>query len=161
MTPRMGLGRFVYDVEVLNRYRNALNQESFLGGDSRLRGYPSSFLVGSDFVVSNLEFRTRPVELLHAVEVGADLFYDVGDAAFGFSKLHPKQGVGAGLRVLFPQLDCEVFRVDFGFPVGYGATLPGVAPFTFFIAFQQAFTLPALTAAALPSGAPSDTAIAY
>ena len=48
-----------------------------------------------DVVVSNLEFRTTPVELLHAVEVGADLFYDVGDAAFGFSNLHPKQGVGA------------------------------------------------------------------
>jgi len=66
------------------------------------------------------------------------------------------QGVGAGLRALFPQLDRDVFRLDFGFPVGNGANLPGVIPWTFFIAFQQAFTVPTLTAAALPSGAPSD-----
>ncbi|MGO8994935.1 MAG: hypothetical protein ACLQVI_16590 [Polyangiaceae bacterium] len=156
VTPRMGIGRFVYDFEVLSRYRNSLNLETFLGGDSRLRGYPSSYFVGSDYIVSNLEFRTRPVEILHALEVGADLFYDVGDAAFGFNNLHMYQGVGAGLRALFPQLDRDVFRLDFGFPVGNGANLPGVIPWTFFIAFQQAFTVPTLTAAALPSGAPSD-----
>jgi hypothetical protein len=156
VTPRTPIGRFVYDFEALNRYRNSLNQETFLGGDTRLRGYPSNAFVGSDVLVSNLEFRSRPVELLNTVEVGLDLFYDVGDAAFGFNNLHPYQGVGAGFRALFPQLDREVFRVDFGFPVGAGRELPGVAPWTFFIAFQQAFTLPTLTAAALPSGAPSD-----
>jgi hypothetical protein len=107
-------------------------------------------------VVSNLEFRTQPVLLLHTLELGGDLFYDVGAAAFGFTNLHPKQSVGFGLRALFPQLDREVFRVDVGFPVGYGATLAGVAPWSFFIAFQQAFTVPTLTAAALPSGAPSN-----
>jgi hypothetical protein len=156
VTPRFGIGRIVYDFEALNRYRDALNVESFLGGDSRLRGYPSSFLVGTDVVVSNLEFRSRPVEVLHTLELGGDIFYDVGDAAFGFSNLHPKQGVGFGVRALFPQLDREVFRVDVGFPIGYGATLPGVAPWTFFVAFQQAFALPTLTAAALPSGAASN-----
>jgi hypothetical protein len=161
VTPRFGIGRLIYDVEVLDVYRNNLNLETFLGGDTRLRGYPSNYFVGSSVLVSNLEFRSRPLELLHTVEVGASLFYDVGDAAFGFDNLHPKQGVGVGFRALFPQLDREVFRVDFGFPVGYGATLPQVTPWTFFIAFQQAFALPSLTAAALPSGVPSDTAIAY
>lgn len=161
VTPRLGIGRLVYDVEVLNRYRNFLNQESFLGGDTRLRGYPSSYLVGSDVFESNLEFRSRPVELFHTVEVGATVFYDVGDAAFGFDNLRPKQSVGAGFRALFPQLDREVFRVDFGFPVGAGRELPGVAPWSFFIAFQQAFTLPTLTAAALPSGAAADGNVLY
>jgi hypothetical protein len=156
VTPRLGFGRLVYDVEVLNRYRNFLNQETFLGGDSRLRGYPSNFLVGSDLFMSNLELRSRPLELLHTVEVGAAVFYDVGDAAFGFDKLQLKQGVGVGFRALFPQLDREVFRVDFGFPVGDGRNLPGVAPWTFFIAFQQAFTMPTLTSALLPSGVPSN-----
>jgi len=156
VTPRTPVGRLVYDFEALNRYQNSLNQETFLGGDTRLRGYPSNFFVGSDVIVSNLEFRSRPVELLHTVEIGADLFYDVGDAAFGWNNLHMYQGVGGGFRALFPQLDREVFRVDFGFPVGAGRELPGVAPYTFFIAFQQAFAIPTLTAAALPSGAPSD-----
>jgi hypothetical protein len=161
VTPRLGFGRIVYDVEVLNRYRNYLNAETLLGGSSRLRGYPSNFLVGSDLFVSNLEIRSRPLEILHTVEVGAAVFYDVGDAAFGINNLHLKQGVGVGLRALFPQLDREVFRVDFGFPVGDGRSLPGVAPWTFFIAFQQAFALPTLTSAALPSGAPADGAVPY
>ncbi len=42
-----------------------------------------------------------------------------------------------------------------------GRDLPGVAPWTFFVAFQQAFALPTLTAGALPSGAPADGAVAY
>jgi len=95
------------------------------------------------------------------VELGATAFYDVGDAAFGFSNLKPKQSVGVGFRALFPQLDREVFRVDFGFPIGSGRELPGVAPWSFFLAFQQAFTLPALPYAALPSGAPSDGNVPY
>jgi hypothetical protein len=161
VTPHLGFGRIVYDVEVLNRYRNFLNSETLLGGSSRLRGYPSNFLVGSDLFVSNLELRSRPLEILHTVEVGGAIFYDVGDAAFGMNNLHLKQGVGFGLRALFPQLDREVFRVDVGFPVGDGRSLPGVAPWTFFIAFQQAFALPTLTAAALPSGAPADGAVPY
>ncbi len=161
VTPRLGIGRLVYDVEVLNRYRNFLNQETFLGGDTRLRGYPSNFFVGSDMFESNLELRSRPVELLHTVELGASVFYDVGDAAFGFNKLHLYQGVGAGFRALFPQLDREVFRVDFGFPVGSGREIPGVAPWSFFIAFQQAFRMPALTSVALPSGAPADGNVPY
>jgi hypothetical protein len=161
VSPRLGFGRLIYDFGIINRYRNYLNQETFLGGDGRLRGYPSNFLVGSDFVISNLELRSRPIELLHTVELGAALFYDVGDAAFGLDKIHLKQGVGAGIRALFPQLDREVFRVDFGFPVGDGRNLAGVSPWTFFIAFQQAFALPTLTGVALPSGAPADGAVAY
>jgi hypothetical protein len=154
VTPRLGFGRLVYDGQALYRYRNYLNQSTYLGGDTRLRGYPSNFFVGDNEIVSNLEFRTRPIELVHTMELGAALFYDVGDAAFGWQNLRMNQSVGLGLRALFPQLDREVFRVDFGFPVGQGANLPGVAPWSFFVAFQQAFTFPALNGAALPSGAP-------
>ena len=118
VTPRLGFGRIVYDVEVLNRYRNYLNQSTYLGGDTRLRGYPSNFFVGSDYFVSSLELRSRPVELLHTVELGGALFYDVGDAAFGWQNLHMNQSLGLGLRALFPQLDRLVFRVDVGFPLG-------------------------------------------
>ena len=145
----------MYDAQILSRYRNYLNAENFLGGNTRLRGYPTNFFVGKDVIVSNLELRTRPVELLHTVELGADLFYDVGDAANGLSNLHMVQSLGAGMRALFPQLDRLIFRVDFGFPVGEGAREPGVAPWSFFFAFQQAFTLPTLTSSALPSGAPA------
>ncbi|MEO6574971.1 MAG: hypothetical protein ABIP89_14090, partial [Polyangiaceae bacterium] len=46
VTPRLGFGRIVYDAYVVNRYRNYLNQTDFLGGNGRLRGYPSNFFVG-------------------------------------------------------------------------------------------------------------------
>jgi hypothetical protein len=90
------------------------------------------------------------------MELGAAAFYDVGDAFDGWSNLRPAQSVGLGLRTLFPQLDRLVFRADFGFPMGESSHLPGVAPFSFFIAFGQAFGLPTAADVALPSSAPSD-----
>jgi hypothetical protein len=154
VSPSFGLGRIVYDTHMLSRYRNYLNAQSFLGGDGQVRGYPSNFFVGTDVVTSNLEFRTMPVDVFHAFELGGALFYDVGDAFNGWSNLRPAQSTGFGLRTLFPQLDRLVFRADVGFPLGESARLPGVSPWSFFIAFGQAFSLPTLTAAALPSGAP-------
>jgi hypothetical protein len=54
-----------------------------------------------------------------------------------------KHSVGAGARVLFPQLDRSVFRLDFGFPVGLRPA--GVPPMSFYFAFEQAFGVPTLT----------------
>jgi len=156
VTPRIGIGRLVYGAFASYRYRNYSNVLNFLGGDTNLRGYPSSYFVGKDQVNSNLEYRSRPIEIGHAMELGAAAFYDVGDAFDGWSNLRPAQSVGLGLRTLFPQLDRLVFRADFGFPMGESSHLPGVAPFSFFIAFGQAFGLPTAADVALPSSAPSD-----
>ena len=154
VSPSFRIGRMVYDVHALSRYRNYMNAQFFLGGDTQLRGYPSNFFVGKDTVTSNLEFRSTPIEIAHAAEFGGALFYDVGDAFNGWSNLRPAQSAGFGLRTLFPQLDRLVFRADVGFPLGESARLPRVAPWSFFIAFGQAFGIPQLTSAALPSGAP-------
>lgn len=138
MTPHLGFGRLLVDGSLLNRYRNHLNRSTFLGGDSRLRGWPSSFFVGKDLVVYNIEFRTKPVQIL-SCQLGGALFYDVGDAPSGLSHLDPKQSVGLGFRALFPQLDRVVFRGDLGFPLQRGGLPPGVQPVSFFLAFLQAF----------------------
>jgi hypothetical protein len=156
VTPRIGIGRLVYGAFASYRYRNYSNVLNLLGGDTNLRGYPSNYFVGKDQVNSNLEYRSRPIELGHAMELGAAAFYDVGDAFDGWSNLRPAQSVGLGLRTLFPQLDRLVFRADFGFPMGESSHLPGVAPFSFFIAFGQAFGLPTAADVALPSSAPSN-----
>ncbi|MDB4997556.1 MAG: hypothetical protein JWM74_4988 [Myxococcaceae bacterium] len=137
VTPRLGLGRLVFDAAALNRYRNYLNRQSFLGGDTRLRGYPSNFFSGKDLIAMNLEFRTRPLEIF-ACQLGGAVFYDVGDAFSGFDNLHPQQSVGGGLRVLFPQIDRVVFRGDIGFPT-VRPLPPGVGTMSFFVAFEQAF----------------------
>jgi hypothetical protein len=150
VTPRLGFGRLVFDAGVLNRYRNHLNRQSYLGGDGRLRGYPSSFFVGKDVVVYNLEFRARPLEVL-SCQLGAAAFVDVGHVANGWDRLHPRQSAGLGFRVLFPQLDRVVFRGDIGFPLQRPLDA-GVPPFTVSIAFEQAFAVPSVGGRTVTTG---------
>jgi hypothetical protein len=63
-------------VTVLDRYRNYLTRTSMLGGEGRLRGYPTNYFVGKDLLAVNLEYRTLPVELFSS-QFGGALFYDV------------------------------------------------------------------------------------
>ncbi|MEZ4224215.1 MAG: BamA/TamA family outer membrane protein [Polyangiaceae bacterium] len=147
VTPRIGLGRLVYDGLVLNRYENYLNERFTLGGGSRLRGYPLQAYLGKDVVASNLEFRTTPVEILRT-QLGGALFYDVGDAYDGGDDLHLKQSVGLGLRALIPQANRIVFRADYAVPVVAGRA---VGPGSFFMTFGQAFGMPTIAPPSLGS----------
>ena len=144
VTPRLGFGRLVFDAHQLYRPRNSLNRLSFLGGEGRLRGYPTHYAFGKNVVAYSLEFRTRPLELL-STELGAAFFYDTGDAYDDFSQIDLKHSVGFGLRALFPQLDQLVFRVDVGFPIACHGLPPGVSPVQVVLTFDQAFSMPVLT----------------
>lgn len=135
VSPRLKIGRLVYDGYLLHRYKNYLNPITSLGGTTRLRGYRQSAFVGSDVLISNLEYRSRPIEL-YSIQLGGVLFWDVGDAFFGFDRLKLNHGVGVGLRVLAPQIDRVVFRVDLGVPVNPNA--PG-ADLNVVAQFNQAF----------------------
>lgn len=138
-TPSLGFGRLIFDGTVVKRYRNYLNRQSSLGGDGRLRGYPTSFFVGKDVIAGNVEYRTPTLQVF-TVLMGAAAFYDAGHAFTGFDSLRMQHSAGAGLRILFPQLDRVVFRADGAFPIT--RPLPvGVSPFGFFLAFDQAFEL--------------------
>ncbi len=154
VTPRFGVGRLVMNSSFYNRYRNYLNARTFTGGDDRLRGYPSNFFFGKDTVFFNLEFRSRPIEILKA-QVGGVLFYDAGDASPRFHctnegslscrGFNPKQSVGVGVRALFPQVNRAVLRFDLAFPMDRGpfpetGINTVVDPFGFYFAFEQAFT---------------------
>jgi hypothetical protein len=145
VSPTIGnLGRIVLDAGLNYRWRNYLNIIDYLGGDDRLRGYPTSFFFGKDSVALNVEMRSRPVEIL-SCQAAAVVFYDTGDAFNGFANLEPFESVGLGLRFLFPQLDREVFRMDLGFPLkrpidpSTGAPVP---PVGFLFSFGQAFGAP-------------------
>ena len=145
LTPRLGFGRFVYDGLLINHYENYLNDQLTVGGDGRLRGYAPQAFIGKDVVASNLEYRTRPIQLW-SVQAGAAAFYDVADAFDGFRDLHLRHGVGLGLRTVFPQAERIVFRADYGVPVtSKGLTFPG----SLFIAFGQAFAMPGLPSPSL------------
>jgi hypothetical protein len=134
VSPRFFLGRFVVDAFVLDRARNYLNVRTPLGGESRLRGFPSATLLGQNVVAYNAELRTRPIEIL-ACQLGGAFFYDVADA-FDTWPARPKSSAGAGIRALFPQLDRKVFRIDVGFPL---VRTGGEGPVGFYVAFEQAF----------------------
>ncbi|MEZ4307848.1 MAG: BamA/TamA family outer membrane protein [Polyangiaceae bacterium] len=151
VSPRTGLGRLFFDARVLHRYANYLNDFDTLGGNTRLRGYPTGSFAGKDLLAFNLEFRTRAVELLKA-QIGGALFYDAGDAFNGFETLRMKQSTGVGLRIFLPQINRIVIRGDWGFPLtpGYrygdtsavtGRTIDGF-PGELTITFGQAFPMP-------------------
>jgi hypothetical protein len=152
-TPRFGpraiASRLVFAATALNRFENYLNVQSFLGGDTLLRGYPSRYLAGKDLVATNLEYRSRSLDLV-AIQLGVVGFYDVGDAFTGFDQLRPKQSVGGGLRIVFPQIDRTVLRIDLGVPVTPGSRPEGVPPLSLFVAFHQALALPAIGDAHAP-----------
>lgn len=143
-TPRTPLGRLVLNASFLSRYRNYLRNRSFLGGDDRLRGYPSNFFFGKDWIAYNVEYRSRPVELL-GIQLGGVVFFDAGDAAQGFDLLRAKQSVGVGARILFPQLNRLVTRLDLAFPLKRGpfpetGIATPVDPVGFFFSLGQAFS---------------------
>ena len=78
-----------------------------------------------------------------SAQTGLAAFYDVGGASHDFEGLFLRQSAGVGVRILFPQADRTVLRVDWAFPFtpapGY-STFPG----TYYITFDQAFPMPAL-----------------
>ncbi len=144
VTPRIfGWGRIVMNASFNNRYKNYLNARTFIGGEDRLRGYPTAFFFGKDTVFYNIEYRSRSFEILKA-QIGGVAFFDAADAANGFDMLNAKQSVGVGVRALFPQVNRNVFRVDVAFPLKRGpfpetgSPLP-VDPFGFYFSFDQAF----------------------
>ncbi len=142
-TPRTPVGRLHFDARVLDRYTNYLNAKSSLGGDTRPRGYPSGAFIGKDVVAATLEYRSRAAQILSCQLAGA-VFFDTGDAFDGFDKMRLKQSAGFGLRVLFPQLDRVVLRVDWGFPLTRGVVPAGGFPGDIVFTFRQAFAVPAL-----------------
>jgi hypothetical protein len=144
-SPRTPVGRLHFDARILDRYTNYLNGKSTLGGDSRPRGYPSGAFIGKDVVAATLELRSRAAQILSCQLAGA-LFFDSGDAFDDFEKMRLKQSAGFGLRVLFPQLDRVVMRVDWGFPLTPGVVPAGGFPGDIVFTFRQAFPVPVLPA---------------
>jgi hypothetical protein len=137
-SPRLLLGRFVYDVRLTDSYRNFQNGAQVLGGTGRLRGYQASAVAGRHVFVSNVEFRSRPVQLWSAQFAGV-LFHDMGDAFDRVGDLNLLHGMGVGLRFLLPELDRDVFRVDLGFPVPASSPLGETSVIA---TFGQAFGMP-------------------
>jgi hypothetical protein len=137
-TPRFGHGRFVFLASMLDRYQNYLNVRTSLGGDGRLRGYPANLFLGQHYVAANLEYRSDPVEL-SAIQLGFTLFADVGDAFDDWKAMQLKQSAGFGFRLVFPQLQRSVMRLDLGFPLTQGVLPASQSHVDLVVTFGQAF----------------------
>ncbi|MFZ5445476.1 MAG: hypothetical protein ACOZQL_36130 [Myxococcota bacterium] len=119
-SPQFWGGRFVARVLVDLKGNDLDNRQLLLGGSTGLRGaFPEQFS-GRNMVLGNFEYRARPLELW-TNWLGLVLFYDVGSAFDVRPSL--THSVGIGLRLLLPQLNKEVLRVDFG--LVFGGAIPG------------------------------------
>ncbi len=143
VSPRWGFARLVLDSALVSTYQNYLNRKLALGGDTRPRGYRSASLRGDSGFAASVEARSSSVNVWSA-RVGVVAFYDVGGAGRQVADIKLKQSVGAGVRILFPQVNRQVFRVDWAAPLSavdslhQARPLPGAIYFT----FGQAFDMP-------------------
>jgi len=113
-SPVLGVGRFVFRGLVDLHFDDLNNRVVLLGSGNGLRGVAAESLSGTHLMLLNFEYRTLPIEIL-TLHAGAVVFWDVGSA---FSRgPQPVHTVGIGFRFLFPQLDVEPFRVDFGYVI--------------------------------------------
>ncbi len=143
VTPRTKLGRMVFSGRVIHRPENYLRQIEYLGGEGRLRGYPSSLRSGPELAVLNVEYRTPGFDVL-GMALGGALFYDAGDAFTNASNLRVLHSVGAGLRFLFPFFDEVAYRLDFAVPLNASALPNGAPRFDVIFGVEQAFAFPGL-----------------
>jgi surface antigen Omp85-like protein len=138
VSPRLGFMRLIADSALVATYQNYLNRQLILGGGSRPRGYPSARFRDASGAAATAELRTSAVNILSA-RIGLAAFYDVGGVGEQLPDVKLHQSAGAGVRILFPQLNRQVFRLDWAAPLSppYRA-LPGAIYFT----FGQAFDMP-------------------
>jgi hypothetical protein len=117
-TPVWLVGRLVARASWTGRRNDSSNAQVVLGGDNGLRGHASGRfrVIGGSAMLGNVEARSLPLDIL-SVHVGAVLFYDVGSVYAKLREATFHHGAGAGLRVLFPQVNRSVFRFDFGVPL--------------------------------------------
>jgi hypothetical protein len=111
---------------------------NYVGALEGLRGYPLNTFWGYDDYLAHLEVRSLAVPIA-SLRLGGLAFADAGHAAATFGQLQLYGDAGAGLRLLIPQLNAEVIRCDWAFPLrAYGQTQAGW-PGRLSIGFRQAF----------------------
>lgn len=118
-TPIMLGGRLAFRGFWEGRRRDTENTAVWLGGDNGLRGYPSQALIGfgASRILTSVEYRTQAITWRSA-HLGLVLFYDAGTVYEALNQARMRSAVGTGFRILFPQFDRYVFRVDLGVPLG-------------------------------------------
>ena len=132
VTPTWHSLRVVANGEVDTEWHNSQNQYFAIGSDSGLRGYNvnqfrSPNEEGARRVTGQVELRTVPVPWW-VLRAGAVAFYEVGGAASSLADMPLYNDVGVGLRLLIPQLNRDVARIDVAFPLQATPNNPAFYP---------------------------------
>ena len=147
-TPQLGPAvRLVWRAGLDFHLEERSNRFFALGGDTGLRGFAVGQFAGLVRLRSNFEIRSIPWRIW-AFRLGGVAFWDMGHAAgacrsgrcdttaAAFEALEMFHDAGVGIRILIPQINPMVFRVDWAFAInGPAAGWPGRVSFGFFQAF--------------------------
>ncbi len=137
-TPILGRLRIVASGETAYLFRYTQNALLTLGGANGLRGYAVGEFTGHAQVIGHLELRSLAVKVA-SLRLGALLFYDLGHAADSPDYLVAHQDAGLGLRLLIPQFNTYVLRVDWAVPFQNGNQTPAGLPGRISAGFAQIF----------------------
>jgi hypothetical protein len=113
-SPPIGGGRLVARALLDVRQRDLDNTRVLLGGANGLRGSGAEALSGRNLLLINVEYRARPF-VFSTVYLGFVFFYDAGSAFDTMPNV--THTVGLGARILLPQFNTDVIRLDVGFVV--------------------------------------------
>jgi hypothetical protein len=135
VSPKFGPFRLHVFGSLHFRGHDLANLRLTIGNDSGLRAFAPREFQGNERYEVNVELRTTAINLwtLHG---GLVIFYDGGDAPKNLVTASWHHGAGFGLRILFPQFNHDVLRLDLAFPFEIPAG--GYVP-RFSVAFGQAF----------------------
>lgn len=87
------------------------NVRETVGAETSLRAYATGEFEGQAAYMAHFEVRSAPIAVA-AFRLGLVAFHDMGHAARKWTDLGVKQDAGLGLRLLIPQLNFYVLRVD-------------------------------------------------
>jgi len=115
VTPPFGPFRLHVAARVRFRHHDLDQLRLGLGSSNGMRAFAPRGLIGNNLYVVNVELRTLPLNLW-TIHVGAVAFYDGGDAPANWQTFGWHHGAGVGLRILLPQFNRQVIRLDLAFP---------------------------------------------
>lgn len=131
-------GRFVFRGWARYLNEDMANDRFRVGATTSLRGYSGYAAEGHHAWLANVEWRSKPVELL-SLFFGFAAFLDVGSAWEKRAYEATYASVGLGLRFFVPQAMSHPGSLDVAFPIGHGAWVGGAPSPVISLRFGHAF----------------------
>jgi len=136
--PSGPLGRFVTRGWVRLLRADDANERFRIGAAEGLRGERGHVAEGHNAWIANIEWRSKPVEVLSTF-LGFAAFVDLGSAWEQDEAIITYASIGAGLRFMAPQAMALPVAIDVSLPVGYGIWKRGMPAPVISLRFGQVF----------------------